>query len=216
MLAQLLSQISSHFIIHYHRKTALAAAHVQEVEWSLTSSSAGNEPEKLRLHNFKLEYEASTKQAVVRKSTNWVLSFVGLVLVVLVITGCALPSFGIDILGLVGLAVESGNQFEQALTFYSVFDLASMIMDQGRYLNTASDLVGLGSLSSLLVITVFLVPLAQVASLLIQWFAPMNKKQHMRNTVLNEVLSAWQYMEGEQLCYFLYISVSNMISYTHI
>lgn len=113
----------------------------------------------------------------------------------LVVCGCALPSFGIEVLGLVGLAVESGNQFEEANVFYSVFSLASMIMDQGRYLNTASDLVGLGTLASLLVITVFVVPLVQAASLLAQWFAPMTKKQRTRNAVLNEILSAWQYME---------------------
>jgi hypothetical protein len=114
---------------------------------------------------------------------------------ILVVIGCALPSFSIEVLGLVGLAVESGNQFEQASVLYSVFDLASMIMDQGRYLNTASDLVGLGTLASLLVITVFIVPLAQAASLLVEWFAPLTKKRRMQNTVLNEILSAWQYME---------------------
>jgi hypothetical protein len=114
---------------------------------------------------------------------------------VLIICGCVLPSFGIEVLGLIGLAVESGNSFEQAKSLYSVFGLASMIMDQGRYLNTAKDLIGLGTLSSLLVVTVFLVPLAQAACNCIQWFAPMTKKQRSRTTVLNEILSAWQYME---------------------
>ncbi|KAL7530846.1 hypothetical protein ACHAXR_010146, partial [Thalassiosira sp. AJA248-18] len=195
MLAQLVAQISSHIIIHYHRKTTMAAAHAQAVEWDLTPSNSDNSPEKLKSHSFRLDYEASSRRAVVRRSAHWIISAALLSLMLLVICGCALPSFGIDVVGLVGLAVESGNQFEQAKVFYSVFGLASMIMDQARYLNTASDLVGLGTLASLLVITVFLVPLAQAASLLAQWFAPMTKKQHMRNAVLNEMLSAWQYME---------------------
>ena len=130
-----------------------------------------------------------------RRSVHWVLSAALISFVVLVVCGCALPSFGIEVLGLVGLVVESGNQFEQAKVLCSVFDLESMITDQAHYLNTVPDLVGLGTLASLLVITVFLVPLAQAASLFAQWFAPMTKKQRMRNTVLNEILGAWQYME---------------------
>ena len=196
MLAQFVSQISSHVIIHYHRKTAMAAAHSQEVDWDLAPSNSDNTPEKLRSHDFKhdfkLDYEASSKRAIVRKSVHWILSAALMSLMILVVCGCVLPSFGIEVLGIVGLAVESGNEFEEAKVFYSVFDLASMIMDQARFLNTASDLVGLGTLASLLVITVFLVPLAQAASLFAQWYAPMTKKQRMRNTVLNEMLAAWQ------------------------
>jgi len=195
MLAQFVAQITSHVIIHYHRKTTSAAAHAQEVEWDLTPSNSDNTPEKLRMHGFKLDYEASSKRAMVRRSVHWILSAALLFFMILVICGCVLPSFSMEVLGLVGLVVESGNQFEQAKVFYSVFDLANMIMDQARYLNTASDLVGLGTLASLLVITVFLVPLAQAVSLLAQWFYPMTKKQRSRNMVLNECLSAWQYME---------------------
>lgn len=195
MIAQLVAQISSHVIIHYHRKTTLAAAHAQEVEWGSTPSNLGSAPEKLRLHNYKLDYEASTIRATVKKSIQWIPLVVMLSFMILVICGCSLPSFGIEFLGLVGLAVESGQQFDQANTYYSVFGLANMIVDQGRYLDTAKDLVGLGTLASLLVITVFLVPLAQAATLLAQWFASMTKKQRMRTTVLNEILAAWQYME---------------------
>lgn len=195
MLAQFVAQISSHIIIHYHRKTVNAASDAQEEEWNEQPSNLGNDPEKLRMHKFTLDYEASDERAVVRKSVHWVLAMGLASLVLLVIVGCVLPSFGIEVLGLVGLVVESGNQFEEAQTHYSVFDLASMIMEQARYLNTASDLVGLGTLSSLLVVTVFIVPLAQTASLCVQWFVPMTKKQRSKNTVLNEILSAWQYME---------------------
>jgi len=195
MLAQFVAQISSHVIIHYHRQTVNAASDAQEEEWNVQPSNLGNDPEKLRMHKFTLDYEASDERAVVRKSVHWVLAMGLASLVVLVIVGCVLSSFGIEVLGLVGLVVESGNEFEEAQTHYSVFNLAGMIMEQARYLNTASDLVGLGTLSSLLVITVFIVPLAQTASLCVQWFVPMTKKQRSKNTALNEILSAWQYME---------------------
>jgi len=195
MIAQFVSQILSHIIIHYHRKTTMTAVHSQEVDWDLAPSSVEDTPEELRAHSFKLDYEASSERALVRRGVDWVLSAGLLSLVSLVVCGCALPSFGIEVLGLVGLVVESGNQFEEAKDLYSVFGLATMIMDQARYLNTASDFVGLGTLASLLVITVFVVPLAQAASLFYQWFAPMTKKERICNMTFNEILGAWQYME---------------------
>jgi len=118
-----------------------------------------------------------------------------LAFIALVICGCALPSFSIETLGLVGLAVESGQQFQEAKAYYSVFGLAKMIMDEARYLGSASHYFGLGTLASLLVITAFLVPLAQAFSLCVQWFFPTTKKQRKNNLIANEVLSAWQYME---------------------
>jgi len=200
MLAQLVAQISSHLIIHYNRKTIIVATRLQEeldqtVDPNLSPPNLEDTPEKLRDHHFKLGYEASEKRAIVRKSFHWMLYAALLALTILVTCGCALPSFGIEVHGLVGLAVESGRRFEEAMDSYSVFGLANMIMDQARYLSTASDFVGLGTLASLLVVTVFLVPLAQLALLGLIWFAPMTKKHRVRSSILNEILGAWQYME---------------------
>lgn len=195
MLAQFVSQISSHIIIHYHRKTIKTATCALDIESnvSIPPSEGSNEP--LRKHHFKLDYEAFSQRAALRKWVDWMLMISLVAFTILIICGCSLPSFGIEVLGLLGIAVESGNEFDEAKTFYSVFGLTKMIMDEARYLDTASDLVGLGTLSSLLVITVFLVPLAQVASLVVQWFAPMTTKQRSWNTFANEVLNAWQYSE---------------------
>lgn len=195
MLAQILSQVSSHVIIHYHRKTI--EANTRSQDWSITtlSSESQNARESLRAHRFKLDYEASTEHAVVRK---WVSSALLVALVaftLLVMLGCSLPSFDIDILGLLGIAVESSNGFEQASYSYSVFGLANMIMDEARYLGTVSDMIGLGALASILVVTVFIVPLAQTALLLVEWFVPITTKQRKWNFALLEALSAWQYME---------------------
>ena len=196
MLAQLVSQVSSHFVNHYHRKSVSAATKSQEIELQLNPpSNDGVAPEKLGLHCFKLDYEASIERATVRKGVGWMLMAVFLSLAILVLCGCLLPSFSIEIFGLVGLTVESGSKGEESKTFYSVFDLVSTMMDQGRYLITASDLGGLGTLASLLVFTVFIVPLAQAASLLAEWFAPMTVKQRLKNEVANKILSSWQYMD---------------------
>ncbi len=139
--------MSCHFVIHYHRRSVLAAAKTQQIDSKLDPpSNDGSTPEKLGLHTFELDYEASSNRTSVRRSVPWMLMGAFILFTVLVICGCSLPSFSVEIFGLVGLAVESGNKFEEAKTYYSVFDLANLIMDQGRYLNTASDLGGLGSL----------------------------------------------------------------------
>jgi len=194
MTAQLVSQVSSHIIIAYHNKSTKAATRAQVDEWGL-SQSVRDEPERLCKHQFKLEYEASGKRVAVRRVFNWILSFLLLALAGLVVVGCVLPSFNIELFGLVGLLVESGNRFEEAATDYSVFGLTKMIMGQARVLGRAGDYIGLGTLASLLVVTVFIVPLAQVASLFASWFLPMSRKTRERNELFNEVLSAWQYME---------------------
>lgn len=155
MLAQLVSQVSSHIIIHYHKKTVAAAICAQEEEWGIVTSPQSEEPEKLRNHNFRLEYEASSKRAIISGWVNGALLAALASLAILVILGCALPSFSIEILGLLGLAVESGQEFEQAHTYYSVFSLAQTIMDEARYLGETNSYIGLGTLASLLVLTVF-------------------------------------------------------------
>ncbi|KAL7427314.1 hypothetical protein ACHAXH_001630 [Discostella pseudostelligera] len=195
VLAILISQLLSHVIIHYHNKSVSAAVAAQEAELNLSPSNTSETKEVLRSHQYTLDYEASNKRVVVERRIDWVLSGIVLALTILVICGCAFSSFSIEVFGLVGLAVESGNQFKEAKVSYSIFSLANMIMDQARYLNTASDLAGLGTLAAVVVITVFLVPLAQAASLMAHWFVPMTKKQRSWNIGLNEVLYTWQYME---------------------
>ena len=192
MLAQIVSQISSHIIISYHRKCVNAATLAQEIEWGVESSRENKSLPALRMHHFKLDYEASTSYAAVRKEVSAILTAFFVVFMFLVILGCSMSSFSIETVGLLGLAIESTNEFKDAIVHYSVFDLANMIMDEARYLNTTSNYIGLGTLSSLLVITVFLVPLAQAISLFIEWYRPMNTDQRQRNVVVIEILSAWQ------------------------
>lgn len=196
MLAQFLAQISSHFIIHYHRKSVKAAEVEQCEEMGLDPPSNPDSRERLHQHSFRLDYEASNERVEVRRGTNLALVASFILFTLLVIVGCSIPSFSIETLGLVGLAIESGNRnWSEAYTSYSVFGLARTIMDQGRFLGTASAHVGMGTLAALLVVTAFLVPLFQAASLFVSWFAPLSRKRRRKNEVLNEILSAWQYME---------------------
>jgi hypothetical protein len=122
---------------------------------------------------------------------------------VLVVIGCAVPSFSLEILGIVGVAVESGQGFEDATTHHSVFTVIKLLIEEARFLDTAGDYIGLGTLSILLVSTVLLIPIVQSLALLRQWFSPSTRKQRARMSIFIEILQAWQYAEVYLLAVFV-------------
>lgn len=218
MIAQLVSQVSSHFIIHYHRKIFTRASHEYEArsnangmvtdEDSSSNHSSENDQntstssdchqgnrEALCKHPFEKPCTWEGQYLEVRRGVNSGVIITGFALTVLLIIGCTLPSFSLDILGILGVAVESGQNFEEALTKHSVFSIVALIFEEAQFLNTASDYVGLGTLAILLILCVLIVPLVQTASLLRQWFRPMTSKSRSTNLVLVEILQAWQYVE---------------------
>jgi hypothetical protein len=99
------------------------------------------------------------------------------------------------VLGIVGILVESGQEFSEAQTEYSLFSVIAMLFDQAGFTGSAKDYVGLGSLSILLVCSVLLVPIMQIGTLLLQWALPMNRKTRYRLSIIGECLGAWQYAE---------------------
>lgn len=48
--------------------------------------------------------------------------------------------------------MESEQDFEEAVTYYSVFTLVQVLMKEARFLDTAGDYIGLGTLSALFVV----------------------------------------------------------------
>merc|ERR1711937_669057 len=121
----------------------------------------------------------------------------GLVLsaIACIIAGCILTSFSIEVFGLFGIAVESGQGFEDARIDHSIFTVINLLFEQAEFLKIAKNYVGLGSFSAIFVLTVLLVPIFQSLALVGQWFVPMTIKQRTTMSVLVEILQAWQYAE---------------------
>lgn len=216
LIAQLISQVSSHFIIHYHRgivrqatkafrqKHGLVAASTMNLaltESSETSDNSladdpyGDRKDVLNQHTFARPHRGEDGRLVTCGFVNGLVVFGALTFVVLMIVGCALPSAGLEFLGALGVAVESGQGWQEAVRKLSLFDLVSLLMDQARFVGELRDYLGLGMLSALLVITVLLVPLAQAATLLYQWFVPMDGRKRNKVSIAIEILQAWQYAE---------------------
>jgi hypothetical protein len=221
MIAQLISQISSHFIIHYHRKVVRQATLVFEERHSLRSPATAvldmedddsdfiadegqmpvipvrmeTEREKLCDHAFARPHRGETEKLVSRAYISPLLIVVATSIVALVIVGCSIDSYSLDILGIVGVLVESGQQFSDATAGYSVFSTVSLLIDQAAFTGRVGDYIGLGVLSILLVATVLIVPLVQSIVLTYMWFMPITRHRRHRLMIMIEILAAWQYAE---------------------
>jgi hypothetical protein len=242
MIAQLISQLTSHVIIHYHRRIVTMVSLEKSSEavsgTSGRSSSATipaqtnqlqvyrtdlekaeriqsvslasipmetDEPQKgedaepeesLRKHHFSRPHRGETEKLVARNYVDKVLFFSAISLIILVIIGCSLPSFSLELFGLVGLAVEFGQEFQtEAIVYHSVFSVVKLLFDQANFLGTAKDYVGLIVLSVLFISTLLFIPIIQSIGLLRQWYRSTTMTQKQKAAVRLEILQAWQYLD---------------------
>lgn len=216
LTAQIVSQISSHFIIYYTRKVVREAKkHLHDEGRSAVQNSnediASNEvlsdrttsestafqaEESLARHGYTRVHRGEKDSLVPRSFVNLMLCGVACVLTVFVVLGCSMPSFTAEMFGIFGLIVEAGSGFENdAKNDISLFRMIKILFEQAEFRDRVGGYIGLSTLSALLIATVLVVPLLQSAMLLYQWFLPMTKSKRKRVIVILEVLQAWQYTE---------------------
>ena len=218
MTAQLISQLSSHVMIHYHRRIVNVATQAYKTRNNLqgdaetvcidedqpfATSARQGQRDRLCKHSFLRPHRGESDTLVVPRSLNIVLVIMSLLLVTFIITGCTVPTFSQDIVGIVGVAVEAGQDFASATAGYSVFTMVDVIMDQARYLDYVGGYIGLGSLSTLVILSVLIVPIIQTLALLRQWFFSSTMKTKSKLTTFIEILHAWQYTEVYLLSIFV-------------
>jgi len=195
MIAQLISQISSHFIIYYHRKTISSALEKSDFVMETNNREPLDCEHKITVGRYRFEGVEEGDEMSLRKEAHYITWFMAISVVALFICGCAVfPTFRLDLLGIVGLALEAGDE-GGAKVEHSLFTIVQLIMDQARYLDEASSYVGLGSLCLLFVATAFIVPVAQTAVLFSLWFLSMKVSTLRRLMYVLEILQAWQYAE---------------------
>jgi hypothetical protein len=265
MIAQLISQITSHVIIHYHRiivakatdrlkqdlaRNASSPASIEAraqsqdpeapdnkmgsclsdirheqssyasslVDISVGRSTSTSAAESVKEENISLStvhfsrpHRGETERLIVRGYVNKLLLFCVFSIVVCVVAGCILPSFSLELFGLVGVAVEFGQDFEEATIDHSVFSVIKLLFDQASYLGTVKDYLGLIVLLILFVSTILFVPIIQSITLLRQWFSVSTEEQKRKIAVRLEILQAWQYLEVYLVALFIsswYVSFS--------
>ena len=125
-------------------------------------------------------------------------------IVLFIIIGCSIPVFHFEVLGLVGVVVESGQQFDRAIAYYSVFSICKSLIGQAIFLQMPAQYIGLGLLAIIVVVTTLVMPLILVMFYLRLWFASMNKKQMERTLFVIEIIKSWQVSYGAVLLYNIY------------
>lgn len=190
MLAQLLSQISSHFVIHFHRTIVKKC-----LQDSITdSASLDSKKESLRKYSFHDSLEKNVSLYPSRL-IDISLSVLTIVTITAFMTGLVLKMFSIESFGLIGIAIEAGQNFRPALESYSFFDIVKLIFEQAKFLSNTSDYIGLSSLVVVFLWTVLIVPILQLLLLVLRWTVPMSDRTRNRSFVATECLMAWQYSE---------------------
>jgi Paraquat-inducible protein A len=207
MMAQIISQLSSHLIIHYHRRIVFKAApHLnpsRSVDLVKLESRVNgceshipvDKTDRLFMHAFSRPHRGESDKLKPRRIINLLLYLLSMTVLALVVIGCIVPSYSVNKLGIVGILIEAGQKFEAAYSKYSVFSTIKLIVDQASVTGSILDYIGLGSLSALLLLSVLVVPILQVLVILVQWFTPLTRKRRFRLSVVLECLQAWQYME---------------------
>jgi hypothetical protein len=221
-IAQVVSQISSHFIIHYHDKVVRdakkrqTAAHKmarqqtrgtdvnpsessqnmeQAVDQEQVQAASQEVEESLAQHAYARPHRGENERLVARSLTTPFLVITGVLLGLLMVLGCALPSFSLELFGIVAVFVEAGQRFNEAAVDFSLFSMMKMLVNQADFTNKTADYIGLGLFAALLLVTVMIVPLLQTALLLYHWLCPMTRTRRKRVIIANEMLQAWQYSE---------------------
>jgi hypothetical protein len=208
MTAQLVSQVSSHFIIYYHRCIVKQATEAIQKD-SRGEHKPGDEREHdtnkilLRTHHFSNPRSESSEKLVAKKWVGPLILVSSVCMAVFVVVGSLVPSFSVEILGIIGIAIESGQDFEEAITQHSVWSIVGMLFKEAQFLDTIGDYIGAGVLGFLVLFTVMIVPILQAIGLIYQWFLPMAREGRRKCSVMNEILQAWQYIEVYLIALFV-------------
>jgi Paraquat-inducible protein A len=239
LIAQLISQISSHFIIHYHRKivrlatkkyeeerharkhkivVSTATATIQYVhskEDTNEHSGGTNAKEDTDEHTggtngsseetiekdkgdrlcdtaFSRPHRGDSSRLVARQVASYGLVVVTFLLILFIILGCALPSLGSETQGLISfVSALSGPVYRE----FNVFGIGATLVADAFSLGDFKYIAGYLLLVTILILTVFAVPIVQALVLAYQWFKPMSDSRRETLNIVVEILGAWQYAE---------------------
>jgi Paraquat-inducible protein A len=213
MIAQLISQISSHFIVHYHRRIIenakkeykrkqgiealqrLAPDGTNANSFIVPTSEVEAEKASLCRHAFSRQHSVAPEKLTVRRFVNYAMLLGSLMVSILLLVSCDLASMKLEVLGIVALLIELGQNFEQAVRYESVFTISELLVEQAKLLGGVRHYIGLSVLACLFIVTVLLVPVCLIVACLYLWFAPLSAERKKKLATALEVLQAWQYIE---------------------
>ena len=156
------------------------------------------ERERLCAHTFELRGTRGRMTRLRFNPCGQMLIFVLLLgAVVSFAVGACLPSFRMKSLGIVGKVLDlSGGEGIDAASWnrpFSVFSVTGFVGAQAK--DGLSSQLGLKGMTSLFVFCAFVVPVLQTLTIAGLWACKLTLKGQKRLLMINEILSAWQYLE---------------------
>ena len=106
--------------------------------------------------------------------------------------GSSIISFYMHTLGMAGIAIELGRE-SASMEQYSIFSVVEAIAVQAD--PEPASRAGIWSIAGIFLLCAVIVPFLQLLGLLVMWVVPLSLKNQKRAFLLNESLSAWQYLE---------------------
>jgi hypothetical protein len=180
MIAQFMSQLNSHIIIYYQRRVQ---SNFEEEDANKMDSQI------LRKHKFRDSRMKDSTFWSLRPASSMMLLALSMLFILVIVFGCILPSYSLEQFGLVGLV--SSIPYVK----HNIFSTMKILLDQANFTGILVDRLGLTVLSTVMILTVLVIPCIQVVMLLIRWFMPLSKRSRLRLFSLMEALSSWQYIE---------------------
>lgn len=195
MIAQIVSQLSSHYVLHCHRKIVSDCLTLNQADTNLPNDgTVQTNTVKQALSQHMFASAGSIRKNVLR-AVNVVLLVTTFAIAGLYLSGLFLPNFSIESYGILGVMMELGDNVPAAVKDYDILGVTNELVEQAKFTGVTSDYIGQVALSVVVVFTVLIVPLLLLLLLLYRWFVPMDEKSRWRNFILIETLSAWQYSE---------------------
>eukprot|EP00814_Leptocylindrus_danicus_P022420 CAMPEP_0116044044 /NCGR_PEP_ID=MMETSP0321-20121206/26777_1 /TAXON_ID=163516 /ORGANISM="Leptocylindrus danicus var. danicus, Strain B650" /LENGTH=347 /DNA_ID=CAMNT_0003525089 /DNA_START=184 /DNA_END=1224 /DNA_ORIENTATION=+ len=145
LIAQVISQIFSHIIIYYHRRVMKVASKnsAGEEEVAVCDENPISLPQQIfqEAHIDALpEFDRSLRSTFQLKPISSVLFVIfSLLAATLFLAGFVVPSFELEIFGILGFVYDWGSSGDGSKVDFSVFSIAEQIMEQAQYLGTASN-----------------------------------------------------------------------------
>jgi len=109
MIAQLISQMSSHYIIHCHRRILAGATEECNSKHRIENNDDEASETQLCKDSWTRQHRSKTEGLVVRRFVNKVLLGGSVLLCILLAISCGIASYKLEIVGLTGLFIELGQ-----------------------------------------------------------------------------------------------------------
>ena len=112
---------------------------------------------------------------------------------IILVYGTVMPSFYMDTHGLAGLAIDLGR----TNTSYQQYSIVSTVESIANQIDSTDSfsVAGIGAIAGFFFLTTVIIPSLQLLGLLLMWTLSLSLENQKRLFLLNEALSAWQYLE---------------------